>query len=263
MEFFPEMNGLVAAANREVYFCNTVTKQWSRIAQNVPMSDQYHFFAEYNPVHKVIVCGGGNGSRKINKVDGNGNVTPLRDAPIGVGVTQTVFTCDPVSGKYLVLGNDVFYEYDVVSDSWTNLGQGAKPIFDVNRGNGAGGIAATPVSTYGVVMFIAWDFDRSKAMIYKHTESGTTGTEAQTLVTSPSITITPNPFQSAVGINVKTRQCLVSTINVYNTNGRMVDRILFKGSTTIWKPAGLPAGIYLLKTQIGGKTMTKKLVYNK
>jgi hypothetical protein len=63
---------------------------------------------EYNPVHRVMIWGGGN-----------------------------IVTVDPVSGDYLVFGSDgSFYAYDVNADRWT-LRPGPVPFASPTRPCGA------------------------------------------------------------------------------------------------------------------------------
>jgi hypothetical protein len=118
-------------------------------------------------VHKVVLFGGDN--NVIHKLDQQGTVTRLNNAPIPLGIYRSVTTVDPVSGKYLILGaNRSFYEFDVMTDTWRVLSGTVPsavfsaltpPIFDV---------IAAPVSTHGVVMFVTANATNSKVHIYKH-----------------------------------------------------------------------------------------------
>src|SRR2546422_6521540 len=88
LEYFPELHGVIWASdengdNGGLTRLNDATGQWGRVAQAAayPIGD-YHNFAEYNPVRKVMVFGGGEGgaaTRKIWKLDATGAVTPLND----------------------------------------------------------------------------------------------------------------------------------------------------------------------------------------
>jgi len=228
MEYFPEMKGLILIGAGEVYHCPKATRQWTRIAQGVPMSDVYQSFAEYDPVHKVIVFGGGNGSSAVNKLDSAGKVTNMKNAPIGLGIMQTVFTADPVSGRFLVFGNNVFYDYDVVTDTWTNMGNAAAPLFMYNSDDGCVGIVASPVSTYGITMFLTWNSYNSKVLIYKHAILG-----SAVEYRSPAKVKGPD-----------------SKPLFYDIRGKKV--------TAFHSP-----GIYLMKQKVGGKTVTKRILVQK
>ena len=65
----------------------------------------YQNFAEYNPVHKVMIFGGGNGSRDLYKMDNAGTITKMMNAPIDLGTTWgSITTIDPMSGDFLIFG---------------------------------------------------------------------------------------------------------------------------------------------------------------
>jgi hypothetical protein len=82
-------------------------------------------------------------------------------------------TVDPVSGAYLVFGADgSFYVYDVAADTWTKQSQ--TNLFAPVLCDGTCDarfvwqVVATPVSTYGVVAFVKFNFGNSTVYIYKH-----------------------------------------------------------------------------------------------
>ncbi len=136
----------------------------------------YHNFAEHSPVHKVVIFGGGNGSSDLYKLDAEGKVTTLKKAPIGIGTMQSIVTVDPVSGDFLVFGkNGSFHVYDVAKDAWKEQ-EGKVPIFEPSRvkDNKVWHVAATPVSTYGVTMFVKYyhaDPAQAWVYLYKHSEA--------------------------------------------------------------------------------------------
>ncbi|PYV44930.1 MAG: hypothetical protein DMG06_04505 [Acidobacteria bacterium] len=135
----------------------------------------YHNFAEYNPVYKVVVFGGGNGSRKLYKMSSNGMITALQDAPVDVGVQSSLFTVDPASGDYLVFSNtnSSFWVYKVQTDTWIQQA-GTPPIFQppVNE-TPVHGLVASPISTYGVDLFVDCQTQSSCVVrLYKHAGGG-------------------------------------------------------------------------------------------
>ena len=171
LEYFPEMGGLVwYSSGVGLYFFNTSTKQWSVLADGLGTST-YHEFSEYDPVHKIVIFGGGDGSNAVFKLDASGKVTQMKNAPVGLGITQSIITVDPVSGKFLVVTeNKGLYEYDVVADTWRQFNVPVPSGFFsvVIDGNPLQGMFATPISTYGVVLFAKYNYDQSKVWIYKH-----------------------------------------------------------------------------------------------
>jgi hypothetical protein len=174
LAYFPERGGLVFVNGGEsggggVYFFNTAANQWSRLASALPMGP-YHNFAEYSPVHKVVIFGGGNNSRDIYRLTASGTITKMRDAPIDLGVRWgSMTTVDPVSGNFLVFGsNRSFYQYNPTTDIWTLQSGPTPPFFSSNPSDPISDTIATPVSTYGVVMVIDYNYSNSKVYLYKH-----------------------------------------------------------------------------------------------
>ncbi len=180
LAWFPELKSLVFASGGggqgDVFAFSEETRKWTMLAKDLPMG-VYHNFAEYSPVHKVVLLGGGNGSRDLYKLDAAGKVTTLAAAPIGVGTMQTIVTADPASGDFLVFGKSgVFYVYDVVRDVWREQ-PGAPPIFAPTRvaGNKVWHATAVPISTFGVSAFIKYysaDTPRAWVYLYRHAPRG-------------------------------------------------------------------------------------------
>lgn len=190
LEYFPEMGGLIFVdGNWGVRLFDLTSNQWSLIAHtnvggsgNLPVlpMGSYHNFTEYNTVHRVLIFGGGNESTDLYKIDASGTIATLSDAPIILGITHTIVTSDPVSGKFLVFGKDAsFYEYDVATDTWTLQTGTAPPFFVEGPGGPISGTIAAPISNYGVVMFVNYDYDQSKVYLYRHSSG------------SPSVPIIP------------------------------------------------------------------------
>lgn len=173
--WFPERQSLVyvSSASETVAEYSEQTGTWGKLAQNLPIG-AYQNFAKYNPVHNVVLFGGGQSDRHMYKLDASGNVTALHDAPIPIGIMNTIITPDPVSGKYLIFGNAKdFWVYDVVSDTWTQQ-SGQAPIYDppVDIPAVFGTIVA-PISTYGVNMFARCHISNCHVYLYKHYSDNT------------------------------------------------------------------------------------------
>ncbi|MGD1876731.1 MAG: hypothetical protein ACFB13_04430 [Kiloniellaceae bacterium] len=174
LEYFPELGGLVfvsverAVVNAAVLLLKDGAPTWQRLASNLPMGN-YHNFAEYNPVHQVLVFGGGNGSKALYKLDGQGKVTRLKDAPVLLGIQQSVFTVDPASGDYLVFTKGgKFYSYDVTTDHWS-LQDVAVPIWTSAYGNPIHGVVATPLTSYGATLFVTCEYNAGcRVTLYRH-----------------------------------------------------------------------------------------------
>jgi len=157
VEYFPELGGLVvvngAGGKGSVYLFSEKDQKWTTLARNLPMGT-YHNFAEYSPPQKVMIFGGGNENpTALYKLDAAGKVSPLKNAPVGLGIMQSIVTVDPVSGDFLVFGSGgTFHVYDGAADSW-KLQSGPVPIFSPAKDNKIHQIDATPISSYGVTLF--------------------------------------------------------------------------------------------------------------
>lgn len=175
IDWFPEMGGLVWVNGTEVagdpehfggVFAFT-NGAWSRVGEagKYPMG-QYHTFAEYNPVHHVVIFGGGNdpGSHRLYEMDASKTVTQLDDAPISLGVNQAIHTVDPISGEYLIFTTDhQFWTFDVSKHEWKQQDATPVPFWEQDLRMGAG-----PISTHGVNVFYSCVIEECEMWLYKH-----------------------------------------------------------------------------------------------
>jgi hypothetical protein len=194
IDYFPELKGVVWISDENnnlggVTRLDDATGQWTRVGQAAAYQmGGYQNIARYNPVYKVFVFGGGNEAGAPNdplkmwKLDASGNVTALKDAPFVLGTYRSIFTVDPVSGKYLVFNsNSQFWTYDVVADAWALQASGSQvPFWTDYYLDPAGGTAvdpifevvAGPVDTYGVNAIVACNGPSGcKIYLYKHATS--------------------------------------------------------------------------------------------
>lgn len=192
LEYSPELGGLLYAGTRnglgELHLYRESTGSWTQLAGGLSMGP-YHNVAVHNPVHKVVVFGGGNGSNQLYKVDASGKVSAIAAAPAGVGILQSVFTADPASGRYLLFSSaGGFYEYDVSSNVWRTLSSTGVPLFRSDDANRIWMRVAVPVSTHGVVAFLAEGGDaNTRVMLYRHAAS--TAPAADTTPPAPPASI--------------------------------------------------------------------------
>jgi hypothetical protein len=184
-DYFPELNGVVWFQGSDtqsgstfyggLFLRDDLTGSWRRLGQSAAyLAGTYHNFAEYNPKQKVVIFGGGDGAtRTLYKLDSSGTITSLKPAPVDLGITKSIVTTDPVTGKYLVLSNtgSSFYSYEVASDTWTLLP--AAPILSSGQSSSGPtfGTVATPVSTYGVTLFVQCNPGNCAVYLYKHSGS--------------------------------------------------------------------------------------------
>jgi hypothetical protein len=272
LQYFPEMNGLIHVFAGSVYFFKRTTATWSTLRSNLPMGGQ-HNIAKYNSGHGVMLLGGGdtwNGpvSRDIHRLDANGIITTLRPAPTGVGITQSVITDDPVSGKFLVISGGKFYAFDIMSDTWELLSD-PSPF-------GHDGTVAARVDNYGVTMFIhAEYFKNPRAYLYKHRNRISTGVSEDVINQSPGVKIEawPNPANPATSIKVSLPPAISNQIeqgapfvlHLYDIQGRLVESfdrggtVAGSGLTMDLNTSRYQSGIYFIRFQAGSQTAVQKL----
>lgn len=248
LAYFPEMNGLIVAGGGNVGLYNTTTGQWSHLASGLAMGI-YEHFAEYSPVEKVVFFGGGAGDQNVYRLDAAGKVTKLADAPIPMGANQSTVTVDPVSGIFLVNSEaKEIYTFNALTDTWTKI----YPVVPFRTFT----TIATPISTYGVVLYFAGDYAMApQVYIYKHAA----GSAAEkTAPASPAeITSAPNPFRGTTIITLPGKNM---EAKIYNASGKMVSYFNRCGEKLIWDASGIPCGVYMLKAKAGKKLYSKKLV---
>jgi hypothetical protein len=159
LAYFPERKGLVRVLGGAVHFFDERKNAWSLLQDKVAIGP-YHNIAKYNPVDRSVIFGAGNGSKALYRLDAQGTITPLADAPLVLRISSTVTAVDPVSGDLLVLSMEdkgKFYALDMKKNAWRRLPNA--PI--------AEGVTA-PIREHGVTMFFA--HRPAKVFLYKHAE---------------------------------------------------------------------------------------------
>ena len=173
--YYPEMSSVLMLNAGDVRRYNVTTGQFSWLSTPSSYGTSYHSIAEYNPIHKVVIFGGGNAtSQDFYKVNSAGQITTLRTPPIDLESPRTELTYDPVTGTYLVFRmGKTFYTYDVLTDTWS-LQPNTNIPADIWNGEAQNHLhtLATPIATYGVVMFTTCKTGGScKVYLYKHAPS--------------------------------------------------------------------------------------------
>jgi hypothetical protein len=156
-----------------------LTNNWFADLRGFGGENTYNTFLSYSEVHNVAVFGGGNAhSRAVWRLNSDATVTTLPNAPVGVGIRKANVVSDPVSGNFLVLGSDRFYEFDPRgSGSWTQLSGSSVPpsgVGDPSDPDGDGsydGMISAPIPDYGVVMYVSCRPANCKVHLYKHGSS--------------------------------------------------------------------------------------------
>lgn len=207
LAYFPEMGGLLFIGGGKVHFFNETTNTWSQLAANLPMAE-YHNVATYDPINKIVIFGGGNDSPKLHKINASGVITAIADAPAAVGVNSSVFTVDPASGKFLLFTSaGTFHEYNVTTNTWSNLNSSSVPIWNTGAANKSEFRVAIPISTYGVVAIMG--YNPRTVWLYKHSSSGAVP------VTTPTTPVTtPTPTNGSCGTSANQSLTTVPVANL-------------------------------------------------
>jgi len=169
--YFPEMGGMIRVLAGRVHFYDESTQSWSVLADSLPMGE-YHNIAEYSAGAKAMLIGGGNyGGELIHRIEADGTVTRLQDAPVGLASAGSVVTTDPVTGDFIIISGDdqALWSYDILQDAWRLISNNLP--FDFGGGDRWGGhkTIPTPISNYGVILFaIGHNSEDGQVFLYKH-----------------------------------------------------------------------------------------------
>ncbi|MBI2805453.1 MAG: hypothetical protein HYX68_10795 [Planctomycetes bacterium] len=159
LAYFPERKGLVRVYGGVVHFFDEEKNIWSSLKDRFPMGP-YHNIAKYNAVDKSVIFGAGNGSKLLYRMDAQGNVTKLKEAPFVIRISSTVTAIDPVSGDLLVVSSEnkgKFHALDLRKNAWRQL-----PDAPISEG------ASASIDALGVTLYFS---NRpTKVHLYKHTK---------------------------------------------------------------------------------------------
>ncbi len=169
LEWFPELGGFVFVDSVSgVWLYDVAAEEWELIDEPDPIGP-LHNFAAYNPVHEVMLLGGGNNSTAVYLLDSDRRLKRVADSPngnmLGPSPSQGRIVADVVTGDYLAFFvSGEFWRYDVRSDRWQFID--SHPLVDQSRE----WFNATAIDTHGVVLFMLWDGSASSVYVYRHTD---------------------------------------------------------------------------------------------
>ncbi|MBI2449113.1 fibronectin type III domain-containing protein [Candidatus Pacearchaeota archaeon] len=176
IDYFSELDGVLWYGGMSLLLYKETTNQWTTLTTSAP-AGTYNNFLESNPIHKVAIFGGGNGDRRLYKVNGSEQVSALSNASIDLGTQDSMVTFDPIEGDYLVFANGrQFWRYNVVTDSWQNLTATANIPARVWRDTDrVHGMVTGAIPTHGVIVVVTCDggspLPDCRVHLYKHAPS--------------------------------------------------------------------------------------------
>lgn len=185
MDWFPARRTIVlhsgeaGGAQSGLTEFNATTNTWRTIADNFTPRGGLHALIECSPAANICIFGGGDDTKNLWRLNADGTTQNLGSTgPIAERSTRfAITTTDPVTGRFLMMSrNDEFYEFDATvgtTGRWTLIGSGTSvPPFNGYVSNDSTfHMSATPISNYGVVMYVQWRDTGSKVWLYKHSAS--------------------------------------------------------------------------------------------
>ena len=253
-EYFPELDGVVLVNGNNgfagcVYLYKESTNQWTKLASGLVAGSTYQY-AEYNPVHKVMIFMVRSTWYKLTSA---GQVENIAQPPFSVyngsGYVGVV-TVDPVSGLYLVLTpvTRQLYTYDVQADSWQAVSSPSKP----NMSNK--GVIATPLAAYGATLFTACG-STCNVYVYKHSA---TAVEKAALNSGRSeLSVSPNPIRSVARVQWCGEE--PSSVRVFDLRGREIASLSdnMEYGSAVWNTSAVPAGLYWIRADFGSTAASR------
>lgn len=155
-----------------VCFWDRDTNVWSKDAR-VNVSGSYHQVAEWDPVHEIMWLNDYSPSIAHWRIDGRAVQQQKSLPPFTLGCCGSggaISTADPASGNFIVSrvvdGARSWWEYDAVTDHWTEIIDSMPPV-----GRNSTSIGG-PVTIYGLIMYVGWRGGDPQVFLYRHVPGG-------------------------------------------------------------------------------------------
>jgi len=102
------------------------------------------------------------------------------------------------------------------------------------------------------------DGNTTHLLVYGDLNDSISTEKALQIKTGLKVTIAPNPFNPSTRIAIGQE----ADIDIYDVNGKLVDRLAAQGSQPLeWNASKLPGGVYFCRVKAGGRTVMGKIVY--
>ena len=161
-----------------------IANTWTTIAvpQTYPTTDPYHTVAAYSPHFNCVVYGGGNGNRRLWRLNQDRTINELTVCPVSIGVQGANLQVDPVTGNFLIWGGGSnarkLYQFDPTgTGTYTLLSGSRQPpaagLHGVSDPSGGGGgpdaLISCALPAHGVVAYMsASGASYANMFLYKH-----------------------------------------------------------------------------------------------
>lgn len=115
IEYFSARDALVVLG-KEIFEFNQQRQKWESLGAS-PV-DGYHSMFRHNPFRdEVLLAGGNNQPRTVARLNKDGTVERLKDAPVNMSIGSDKVAIDPASGRYLIWAGEKdqpkkLYEFD-------------------------------------------------------------------------------------------------------------------------------------------------------
>lgn len=156
----PEVDRLLGFFREEIRAWSEKNQAWSLVGacpHRVNMQ-----FAEYHPVHKVVFFGRVRGT-PLYRLDSEGTIAPLGDAPVQLSYGTAHVRADAAGGEFVVpcypaRDKTKLLTYDVTRDKWTERDDVSVPTELFER------TLSASIPEYGVLLYAG----HSTVYLYKH-----------------------------------------------------------------------------------------------
>jgi len=265
---FNSGNATGTAKDGQIAAYNPLTNTWfynqEGRAPNYGGGSTYHSLMEYSAKKNVAVYGGGNvAPNKLWRMSSDGSVLAMPDVPAGkaVGIQRGLLTDDPATGNFLLLSAGQLWELNPDgAGTWTQQTGARVPPSGVGIPGPDPTITAvicTSIPDYGVVAYITQPNQNNGTMfIYKHASNSAATIAEKTHAEMAGLSVQPVPA-SVSGILRISPVGPAAHYAVYDVGGKMIADL---GGKTAWVPRGIKPGVYIVKAQMGGRTLCRKLI---
>ena len=269
MEYFPELDCIVSYYGRSgvVRKLSVNTLTWTGVGSIA--SAGYHAQMEYNPVHKVMIFGGGDNNVPLHQMDTAGNISQLTAPPVSVSLSVSEFTVDPVSGDLLLLTPTALHAFNMNTKQWQQVPFNPSAVGTFLAPISPHAMLFGAVSTYGCNVLL--NTTTFNVLVYKHSAGSSAENRLPKHPAGNSLIASPNPFKPGTVISCGLNAGEKGRLSIFAANGTRVrsiegsgnnPRVAWDGRDALGRPVA--AGLYVAKLYTGAAaTGTLRLVLAK